>query len=60
MMPDFLSCSGGAAGTPWYVVNGVNLEISASLTVNYEDWVRFIDGVLAGARVSTSLFEHKF
>jgi len=44
----------GAAGTAWYVVNGVNLEISASVSVTYEDWVRFIDELLAtGNRLST-------
>lgn len=51
----------GAAGTPWYAVNGVNLEISASLTVDFDDWVRFVDELLAGTRLSTyEWLHHKF
>jgi len=37
----------GAAGQPWYVVNGVNLEISASVALTLDDWKMFLNPLVA-------------
>merc|ERR1712080_40062 len=39
-----------AAGTPWFVVNNVNLEVSASIPLVFDDWVELLDPIMPAAR----------
>lgn len=37
---------GGVAGTPWYMVNGVDTGTNPSTLITKEDWIEYIDDLL--------------
>ena len=38
--------SGGVAGTAWFFVNGVALQVNPSVSLSFEDWIAFLDPLI--------------
>ena len=39
----WLYAIGGVAGTPWFMLNNVDLAVSPSIRLSFEDWQEILD-----------------
>ena len=41
--PFVFAVLGGMAGTPWFVVNNVDLAVNPSIRLSFDDWLAILD-----------------